>query len=113
MRGRGDLMGGILFYCHNQMYHLGWIGSRGNPILLQAREFRAKYRKNDPSVRSMIQDVNREFIQPLIAEHLARGGQAPSVDEVEAVCAMLLSQIVSDWQLANSELDSVILMLQR
>ena len=98
-------------YCENQRRAIGWLQSRTNPIQVEARELRAKRRGNDPSVRSMLEDVEREFVAPLVAEHVKNGGQAPSVDEVEATCAMLLAKILWDAKLGNPDQAAALRML--
>ena len=83
-------------YCENQKRVIGWLQSKTNPIQAQARDLRAKRRGNDPSVRSMFEDVEREFVAPLVAEHVKRGGEPLSGEQIEATCAMLLAKILWD-----------------
>jgi len=97
-------------YCENQRRAIGWLQSKTNPIQAEARDLRAK-RRNDPSVRSMFEDVEREFMAPLVAEHVKNGGQAPSAEQVEATCAMLLAKILWDAKLGNPALAAALRML--
>lgn len=98
-------------YCENQQRAIGWLQSKTNPIQAEARELRAKRRGNHPSVRSMFDDVEREFVGPLVDEHAKNGGQAPGAEELEATCAMLLAKILWDLKLGNPDLAAVLRML--
>ncbi len=90
-------------YFRNQKTLVGWLGSKSDPISARARKLK-KARSTDPTVRSMLNDVEGEFVAPLVGEHTRRGGTRPSNDEIEATCAMLVSKILWDLELGNPDL---------
>jgi hypothetical protein len=59
----------------------------------------------------MFEDLESEFVAPLVAEHVKNGGQAPSAEQVEATCAMLLAKILWDVKLGNPDQAVVLRML--
>jgi len=98
-------------YCANQKKMLGWLAAKSNPISKQARDL-LKRESWEPSARSMLADVNREFIAPLIQEHVAKGGARPGDAEAKATCAMLVAKILWDLQLGNPDLAKYVSMLK-
>lgn len=102
---------GFNTYCTNQKKTLGWLVAKGNPISKQARDL-LKRESWDPSATSMLSDVNREFIGPLVEEHIAKGGTRPGDADIKATCAVLVAKILWDLHLGNPDLSRYVSMLR-
>ncbi len=98
-------------YCKNQKTLTGWLASKGNPINEKARTI-LKGSSSDPTMGSMLTDVEREFVRPLVDEHTQRGGRRPSSPEIDATSAMVVSKIIWDLSLGNPDLSQFVGMLR-
>jgi flagellar basal body-associated protein FliL len=94
-------------YFESQKSMLGWFSSQRNPISRTARVI-LKSAGSDPTMHSVLTDVEREFIRPLVDEHVGYGGRRPSKAEIDSACAMLAAKILSDLQMGNADLSKFI-----
>jgi len=90
-------------YCENQRRLTGWVSSRGNPILEQARTL-LKTEHKDHAAAAALDHAWYEFVGLLVNEHVRRGGQPPDQAQTRATCAVFVAKVVWDQMLGNDQI---------
>jgi len=98
-------------YLDVQVASLGWIAHHSNVITDFAYNIRKSYKANESIPKSLFEDAEQVFINPIIESHTQSGGASITPKQKEALCAMLIAKIAWDANLGNMDLTKHIRML--